>query len=65
VKAVLVRRGVPAGAIEVTAYGESLLESRTRDGVPDANNRIVQIDFVATSACTAATAGSDNHVTVT
>lgn len=42
----LVRRGFPASAIRIAAYGESRPLVETRDGVPEPQNRYVYIEIV-------------------
>lgn len=45
VKAYLVGRGIPAGVMSVSAYGESRPIVPTEDGVREAQNRRVEISF--------------------
>jgi Cu-Zn family superoxide dismutase len=49
VKSWLVDRGVPASAIQVSAYGESRPIIATEDGVREAQNRRVEISFTGFS----------------
>jgi outer membrane protein OmpA-like peptidoglycan-associated protein len=45
-RAELIKRGVPAGAITVVAYGEGQSIVPTEDGVREVQNRRVEIGFV-------------------
>jgi len=47
VRAELIRRGVPAGAIAVVAYGEERPIVPTEDGVREVQNRRVEISLVS------------------